>query len=82
LEDGSVVATHQDAKLARDGQDRIYRENVTRFPANIGQKSRVKEIITSILSLTPLPVTDRWTSSSGEYQHSSVVERIRGPERW
>jgi hypothetical protein len=45
LEDGSVVATLQDAKLARDGQGRIYRENVTRFPANTSQKSRVKEII-------------------------------------
>jgi hypothetical protein len=45
LEDGSIVATHQDAKLARDGQGRIYRENVTRFPANSDQKSRVKEII-------------------------------------
>ncbi len=45
LEDGSVVATHQDAKLARDGQGRIYRENVTRFPADSGQKSKVKEII-------------------------------------
>jgi hypothetical protein len=45
LEDGSVVATHQDAKLARDGQGRIYRENVTRFPANSDQKSKVKEII-------------------------------------
>jgi hypothetical protein len=45
LEDGSVVATHQDAKLARDGQGRIYRENVTRFPANSDQKSMVKEII-------------------------------------
>jgi hypothetical protein len=45
LEDGSVVATHQDAKLARDSQGRIYRENVTRFPANSDQKSKVKEII-------------------------------------
>lgn len=45
LEDGSIVATHQDAKLARDSQGRIYRENVTRFPANSEEKSRVKEII-------------------------------------
>jgi hypothetical protein len=45
LEDGSVVAMHQDASLARDGQGRIYRENVTRFAANTGQKSRVKEFI-------------------------------------
>ncbi|MGB7731101.1 MAG: hypothetical protein WBL50_23975 [Candidatus Acidiferrum sp.] len=45
LEDGSVVAMHQNAKLARDGQGRIYREKVTRFPANSGQKSRVNEII-------------------------------------
>ena len=45
LEDGTIVATHQDAKLARDSQGRIYRENVTRFPANSAQKSRVKEII-------------------------------------
>jgi hypothetical protein len=45
LEDGTVIAMHQDAKLARDGQGRIYRENVTRFPANSGQKSVVREII-------------------------------------
>jgi hypothetical protein len=45
LQDGSIVATHQDAKLARDGQGRIYRENVTRFSANSDQKSTVKEII-------------------------------------
>jgi hypothetical protein len=45
LEDGSVVATHQDARLARDGLGRIYRENVTRFPASSGQKSTVKQII-------------------------------------
>ncbi|MGB9443592.1 MAG: hypothetical protein WBR26_01220 [Candidatus Acidiferrum sp.] len=45
LEDGSVVATHYDAKLARDSQGRIYRERVSRFPANSGQKSQVNEIL-------------------------------------
>ena len=45
LEDGSVLATHQDAKLARDREGRVYRERVTRFPANSDQKSRVKAII-------------------------------------
>jgi hypothetical protein len=38
-------AHSQDASLARDGQGRIYRENVSRFPANSGQKSQVKEFI-------------------------------------
>jgi hypothetical protein len=45
LADGTVVAMHQDAKLARDSQGRMYRENVTRFPANSGLKSSVREII-------------------------------------
>ena len=45
LGDGSVIATHQDAKLARDSQGRVYRERVTRFPANSDQKSRVKAFI-------------------------------------
>src|SRR5208282_4061357 len=31
LEDGTVVATHLDAKLARDSQGRIYRERVSLF---------------------------------------------------
>lgn len=44
LEDGSEVATHHDARLARDSQGRIYRERVTRFPANSDQKSHVMEI--------------------------------------
>jgi hypothetical protein len=44
LEDGSVLALHQDAKLARDGQGRVYREKSTRFPANSDQKSRVLAI--------------------------------------
>lgn len=45
LEDGSAVARHHDAKLARDSQGRIYRENVTGVPANSGQKSHVFEIL-------------------------------------
>jgi hypothetical protein len=45
LEDGGVVAMHADAKLARDSQGRIYRENVSRFPANSGRKSHVNEIM-------------------------------------
>jgi hypothetical protein len=45
LDDGNIVAMHNDAKLARDSQGRIYRENVTRFPANSGEKSRVEEFI-------------------------------------
>jgi hypothetical protein len=45
LEDGSEVATHTDAKLARDAEGRIYRENVSRVPANSGQPSRVNEIL-------------------------------------
>jgi len=45
LEDGSVIATHQDAKLARDSQGRVYRERVTRFPANSDRKSRIRAII-------------------------------------
>lgn len=45
LEDGTTVATHQDARLARDSEGRIYRENVTRFPANSDRKSRVKQFI-------------------------------------
>jgi len=45
LEDGSVIATHQDAKLARDGQGRVYRERVTRFSANSDQKSRIRKIL-------------------------------------
>jgi hypothetical protein len=44
-EDGSVVAMHADAKLAPDSQGRIYRENVSRFPANSGQKSHANEIM-------------------------------------
>ena len=47
LEDGTVVATHLDAKLARDSQGRIYRERVSFVPANSGQQSRRKEIILS-----------------------------------
>lgn len=34
IENGTVIAMHQDAWLARDSDGRIYRENVTRFPAN------------------------------------------------
>jgi len=41
LADGPVIAMHQDAKLARDSQGRMYRVRVTRFPANSGQKSKV-----------------------------------------
>jgi hypothetical protein len=44
LEDGSEVAMHYDAKLARDAQGRIYRERASQFPANSDQKSRVTEI--------------------------------------
>lgn len=40
LENGAVVAMHQDAWLARDNDGRIYRENVTRFPANSDGHSR------------------------------------------
>ena len=45
LGDGSVIATHQDARLARDSQGRVYRERVTRFPANSDRKSRIRAII-------------------------------------
>lgn len=44
LEDGSEVATHHDARLARDSQGRIYRERVSILPANSSQKSHVNEI--------------------------------------
>jgi hypothetical protein len=43
LEDGTVVAMHQDALLARDSEGRIYRENVTRFPANSDGHSQRKQ---------------------------------------
>jgi hypothetical protein len=45
LDDGSVVAMHQDAKLARESHGRIYRQHVTRLPANPGEKSSVYEIM-------------------------------------
>lgn len=45
LEDGTVVATHLDAKLARDSQGRIYRERVPFAPANSNEPSRAREII-------------------------------------
>jgi len=44
LEDGTVVATHLDAKLARDSQGRIYRERVSFVPANSGQRSKPRVI--------------------------------------
>jgi hypothetical protein len=67
LEDGTLVAMHNDAKLARDGQGRIYRENVTRFPSNSGQKSRVKEIIIYD------PVAHTRTECSIAVRHCSVT---------
>lgn len=45
LEDGTVIATHLDAKLARDSQGRIYRERVSFVPASSNQPSRRKVII-------------------------------------
>jgi len=47
LEDGTVVTTHLDAKLARDSQGRIYRERVSFIPANSDEHSKVREIIIS-----------------------------------
>jgi hypothetical protein len=44
LEDGSEVAMHHEAKLARDSQGRIYRERVSILPANSNQKSHINEI--------------------------------------
>jgi hypothetical protein len=43
LEDGTVMSTHLDAKMARDAQGRIYRERVSFVPANSDEKSRIKE---------------------------------------
>ncbi len=45
LEDGTVVTTHLYAKLARDGQGRIYRERVSFVPANADQESKRREIV-------------------------------------
>jgi hypothetical protein len=47
LEDGTVVTTHLEAKLARDSQGRIYRERVSFVPGNSDEHSRVREIIIS-----------------------------------
>jgi hypothetical protein len=44
LEDGTVVTRHLYAKLARDGQGRIYRERVSLVPANSNEESTPREI--------------------------------------
>jgi hypothetical protein len=43
LEDESIVATHLEANLARDGQGRIYRENVSFLPASSNERSKPYE---------------------------------------
>jgi hypothetical protein len=44
LADGTVVTTHLYAKLARDGQGRIYREHVSFVPVNSNEESKRREI--------------------------------------
>jgi len=44
LEDGSTMTLHLDARLARDGSGRVYRERRTFVPAGSGKESRLNEI--------------------------------------
>ena len=44
LADGTTVATHLNAKLARDSQGRIYRERVSFVPLNSNQQPKPREI--------------------------------------
>jgi hypothetical protein len=81
LEDGSTVATHQDAKLARDSQGRIYRENVTRFAVSSDQKSRVKEIIIMdpvAQTRTACVIAARQCTVTGYYAPSSSIPQPTG----
>jgi len=68
LEDGTVVATHLDAKLARDSQGRIYRERVSFVPANSGQQSKRREIILSD------PIAHTQTTCTVAARHCEVTD--------
>jgi hypothetical protein len=82
LEDGTVVTTHLYAKLARDGQGRIYREHVSFVPANSDQESRQREI--NLLdpvthTRTTCIVATRRCSVTGYYAPTSFTPRPAGP---
>src|SRR5271155_1210284 len=82
LEDGTVVTTHLYAKLARDGQGRIYREHVSFVPANSDQESKQREI--NLLdpvthTRTTCIVATRRCSVTGYYASTSFTPRPAGP---
>jgi hypothetical protein len=67
LEDGTLQSVHLDAKLARDGQGRVYRERRTFVPASAGKESKLKDII--ILD----PVARTRTACKVEARHCEVT---------
>jgi hypothetical protein len=72
LEDGTVQMVHLDAKLARDGQGRVYRERRSFAAAGSGQESQLKDII--MLD----PVARTRTTCNVAARHCDVT-RYRGP---
>jgi hypothetical protein len=68
LEDGTVVSTHLEARLARDSQGRIYRERVSFVPANSEEHSKVREIIISD------PTTHTRVTCSNATRHCNVTK--------
>jgi len=82
LEDGTVVATHLDAKLARDSQGRIYRERVSFVPANSDQQSKRREIILSdptTHTRTICSVAARRCTVTGYHAPTSFTPMPAGP---
>jgi|SRR5580704_1575540 hypothetical protein len=68
LEDGTVVVTHLYAKLARDGQGRIYREHVSFVPVHSNRQSKRLDFV--LLD----PVTHTRTTCIVATRHCTVTD--------
>jgi len=82
LEDGSVVATHIDANLARDGQGRIYRENVSFLPSTSNKQSKPYEFNISdpaTHTRTSCVVPTRHCTINNYHAPTFFAPRLSGP---
>jgi hypothetical protein len=82
LEDGTVIATHLDANLARDGQGRIYREHVSFVPANSDEQSKRRYFTLSdpvAHTRTTCVIVVRRCAVTGYYESTSFTPRPTGP---